>query len=214
MSRTWLRAAGISFVLALAFGLSAKAVGDPIGMLLVAGSLMSLSAAGAFVKKAVSWTDGAAGEAQVIRALGDLPDVYTAISNWVIPGTEQGDVDLVLIGPHGVLVIEVKNYSSKYECSGDDWVNVKDNGFRKRIKSPSRQLKRNVRAIEAYLQPLGWTGPVRGVLVLPPKSKPKLEGATVEILDWASLLPFIQQLTPCKSVPPIDWFRIGELSMS
>ena len=67
---------------------------------------------------------GTEGEDAVLQTLRGLPDTYTAIANFVAPGTHQGDMDLLVLGPAGILVIEVKSYTGRYACHGDSWFTV------------------------------------------------------------------------------------------
>jgi hypothetical protein len=109
---------------------------------------------------------GDRGERLTLDGLDGLGDEYTAVTNWVIPGTKQGDIDLLILGPHGALVCEIKTYSARYAFEGDNWYSVKDNGYRQPIKSPSRQLKRNAAALQKYMKANKVPGVVSHVLVL------------------------------------------------
>ena len=70
------------------------------------------------------WHRGTSGEDAVLQTLRGLPDGYTAVANFVAPGTRQGDMDLLVLGPAGVLVIEVKSYTGRFACAGDLWFTV------------------------------------------------------------------------------------------
>ena len=59
----------------------------------------------------------------------------------------KGNVDHLVIGPSGLFVIETKNYSGNVKCDRDDWF---VNG--QKIRSLSRQAKRNAMAIRANLE--------------------------------------------------------------
>src|SRR5262245_9276374 len=59
----------------------------------------------------------------------------------------KGNVDHLAIGPSGLFVIETKNYSGNVKCDRDDWF---VNG--QKIRSLSRQAKRNAMAIRASLE--------------------------------------------------------------
>lgn len=171
------------------------------------GALFCLIIAGEAVVATRSWSDGDTGEWRVVRALRGLSDEYTLVRNWVIPGAEQGDIDLLVLGPHGVLVLEVKNYRAKYECDGDDWVNVKENGYRKRMKSPSRQLAKNSRAVQSFLVKSGWQGTVHSALVIPPRADVRIAGASVTILDWKALPQHIRALPSHGTPVSVSLFR-------
>lgn len=58
-----------------------------------------------------SWRIGYEGERRVQASLQSLSNEYIAVTSFVVPGTKQGDVDLLLIGRMGVLVVEIKAYA-------------------------------------------------------------------------------------------------------
>ena len=95
------------------------------------------------------YSRGAEGEEAALHA---LPDDYTAVANFVVPGTRQGDLDLIVLGPAGVLVVEVKSYQGGCACHGDSWFVVHADGSRQPLRgSVSRQLKRGRKAVARYL---------------------------------------------------------------
>ncbi|HEY0866766.1 MAG TPA: nuclease-related domain-containing protein [Fimbriimonas sp.] len=151
------------------------------------------------MSEARPWDKGDDGEWRAVRGLRELSDDYSAIRNWMAPNG-KGDVDLIVTGPHGVLVCEIKNYGASYACEGDEWVNVKENGYRKRMKSPSRQLKSNVKNVAAFLRRNGHEVPVQGVLVLRPKCDVKLVAPTVPVVEWNRLEEYVRAL-PAASGP-------------
>ena len=98
------------------------------------------------------WHRGTEGEDAVLQTLRGLPDAYTVVANFVPPGTRQGDLDLLVLGPAGVLVVEVKSYTGRYACHGDAWFSVRAGGVRRPLKSSvSRQLKRAGKSVAHYL---------------------------------------------------------------
>jgi len=114
------------------------------------------------------YSRGTEGEDAVLHALRGLPDAYTAIANFVAPGTRQGDLDLLVLGPAGVLVIEIKSYTGRYTCHGDSWFAVHVDGTRQPLRgSVSRQLKRGRKAVAHYLVDCDVSVPVHAVAVFP-----------------------------------------------
>jgi Nuclease-related domain len=62
---------------------------------------------------------GAEGERKVVHALAaQLSDDWVAISGYKNPA---GEVDVVVVGPPGVMAIEVKFLNGKVFCDGDRW---------------------------------------------------------------------------------------------
>jgi Nuclease-related domain len=94
------------------------------------------------------WFLGKRGEIRVTDALTSLPNDYVLLNDLLLPDA-KGNVDHLLIGPNGLFVIETKNYSVHVKCEGDDWF-VRGH----RIKSLSRQAKRNAMAVRNNLESL------------------------------------------------------------
>jgi hypothetical protein len=140
---------------------------------------------------------GAEGEDAVLSTLRSLPDSYIAITNFVVPGTRQGDTDLLVLGPAGILVVEVKSYSGRYGCHGDTWFVVEPDGSQQPLRSSvSRQLKRNRKSIAHYLVDSEATVPVQAVAVFRPGVQLELTQPTVPVLTQDSLLEYILALPP------------------
>jgi hypothetical protein len=126
---------------------------------------------------------GTEGEDAVLQTLRGLPDCYTAIANFVAPGTHQGDMDLLVLGPAGILVIEVKSYTGRYACHGDTWFSVHPDGSRRPLRgSVSRQLKRAGKSVGHYLVDCDMTAPIHTVAVFRAGVELDLTRPTVSIL--------------------------------
>lgn len=134
------------------------------------------------------YSRGTEGEDAVLHALNELPDHYTAVANFVAPGTRQGDMDLLVLGPAGILVIEVKSYTGRYACHGDSWFALHPDGTRQPLRtSVSRQLKRSRKAIAHYLVDADVSVPVHAVAVFRPNVHLDLTHPTVPIVTQDSL---------------------------
>ncbi|MDH4482710.1 MAG: nuclease-related domain-containing protein [Rhodoferax sp.] len=65
------------------------------------------------------WNAGADGEQRVKDAMDrQLGDEWVAVSGYKNPG---GEIDLLLVGPDGVLAIEIKFLNGEVSCEGDRW---------------------------------------------------------------------------------------------
>lgn len=128
------------------------------------------------------------------RALGD---------DWVLLRgykNSRGEIDHLLLGPQGLVAIEVKNINGTVHCEGDSWrvdkfdrygnlveqYSLGDRGVRHR--SPSVQLNEPVDALEEFLRSRGQdVGVLRVVLLAHPRSKVgTCHRATVNIFTRAS----------------------------
>ena len=153
---------------------------------------------------------GAEGEEAAMLAIQALPEGYACISNFVVPGTRQGDADLLILGPFGVLVVEVKTYTGRYACHGDAWFRLHDDGVRQPMRvSVSKQLKRNRKAVQHYLVDCDLESPVHGVVVFPEPVKLECVHPTVPMVRLPGLAEHILRL-PIPSTR-IDTARMEEL---
>lgn len=67
----------------------------------------------------IVWQAGSDGEQRVIDALATwLSDDWVAVSGYRNSG---GEVDLLLVGPPGVMAVEIKYVNGEIHCDGDRW---------------------------------------------------------------------------------------------
>ncbi len=88
---------------------------------------------------------GRRGERLITDLLGRLPDEYCLVNDVMFPRS-RGNVDHVLIGPCGVVVIETKRLAGHIRCNGDEW---SVNGHSRR--SMSRQVNSGATAVRYFL---------------------------------------------------------------
>ncbi|MEO7717088.1 MAG: nuclease-related domain-containing protein [Capsulimonas sp.] len=140
---------------------------------------------------------GAEGEEAALAALLALPDGYSCISNFVVPGTHQGDADLIVVGPFGVLVVEVKTFTGHYACHGDAWFRLHDDGVRQPLRSSvTKQLKRNRKAAQHYLVDCDSQSPVYAVAVFPDALKLDCVHPTAPMVRLSGLADHVLSLPP------------------
>lgn len=145
-----------------AYGASVWADGGAVMALwaVAVGSVTVLS-------RATGGSQGEAGENAALRALTSLPDTYTAFSNLKIPGFEKwGDVDILVVGPMGVVVVEVKNFQGHVRVEGEYWSHVSAHGTGLARKSVSGQLRGYVKAVNAFLARNKVVCPVTGIIAI------------------------------------------------
>lgn len=115
--------------------------------------------------EAEHWAVGRAGEEFVTSVLArHLDDRYVLLRNYTPPSPWHGggDIDAVLLGPHGVTVFEVKALSGEFRCEGQEWLWRRGRGgaWQEAIVNPSRQALDNARRIRETLR-LNGLGHVR-----------------------------------------------------
>jgi hypothetical protein len=119
---------------------------------------------------ALRYAQGRGGEELLVRVLArHLDDGYTLLRNYTPPDGRRGDIDAVLLGPHGVTTFEVKAWRGCYRVSGDAWFLRESprDGWRPSDKNPSLQALDNAKRLRAVLarQDLGAV-PVRPVVAI------------------------------------------------
>ncbi len=154
----------------------AEAIRSPGGIL----ALLILLAAGALAiwlprflldrifnqveQKAEAYRKGQEGEERVVEAMRQsLDGEWTLFRNIVLPGRRKTDLDLVLVGPPGVWVLEVKTFGGEYRNIGEHRERRVGRRWALLKKSPSRQVQDNAARLASFFQANGirqWVNPV------------------------------------------------------
>lgn len=107
---------------------------------------------------------GQEGEERVIMLMSQLLDGnWHLFRNVLLPGRQRADLDAVLVGPTGVWVLEIKNYSHEHRNIGEQWAYRIGNRWKPVRSSPSRQAKTNAIRLANFLRADGiqqWIKPV------------------------------------------------------
>ena len=116
----WKQRLGIVLGIAGALAIAAAAAlsWHPAGVLL--GLVPAVAIARPCYRRLVRFQKGAVGEQSVAELLARLPDDYVLLNDLVLPG-HPGNIEHVLIGPCGVVVIETKRWAGAVACTGDRW---------------------------------------------------------------------------------------------
>lgn len=127
-----------------------------IGFALLAIAYLGLRLGEHFRDRSRAYRAGREGEARAVDALrASLQSPWTLIHSLEWPDRKWGDVDLVLIGPGGVWVFEVKAFSGPIRISGEHWQYKTRRGWRTVRKSPFAQVRRNAQNVKEYLSQHG-----------------------------------------------------------
>jgi len=127
---------------------------------------------------------GDEGEKAVYNELNKfLNDDYTVYPNYEIPG-HKFDLDFLIVGPKGLVVVEVKNYSNSTFFSEQQAASISGARYTREIKKsvriadPRTQIDTHCKVLNGYLNYLGLTNiNIRKVLVFT-KDHVKIEGKT------------------------------------
>lgn len=108
--------------------------------------LVAASQAWPVYRKLTHFRSGIAGEQDVTRLLAKLPDDYVVVNDVMLPG-QRGNIDHVVLGPCGIVVIETKRYRGSIVCRQGRW---SQNG--RHIPSVGRQANQGAIALREFLR--------------------------------------------------------------
>lgn len=152
---------------------------------------------------------GAKGEDEALKALSALPDSYTIFNQIYIPN-ERGkngrtELDLVVVGPNGIFVVEVKNIRGEVEGSRQDWkwivhkVGRQGSNYTSEISNPVKQLGRQIGALKPLVRRKEDSPWVQGIAFFPnPDHSVKLrDDPGIPVLtNMEDLIKYIQEFNP------------------
>jgi hypothetical protein len=96
---------------------------------------------------------GQEGEEKVVQLiLQALDGNWCLFRNINLPGRNKGDLDLVLVGPPGVWVLEVKNFRGEYRNIGGNWEYRNGKTWRVAFANPSKQAVNNAYRLKNFLK--------------------------------------------------------------
>ena len=180
---------------ALAFGLRSSEGLTPEGILMPLGPVMLGLLVGRrplrrIVARIRAVRKGRLGERLVTDLLTRLPGHYYLVNDVVLGA---GNIDHVVTGPCGIVVIETKRVAGRIRCDGDTWT---VNG--RRSKSYSRQIKAGAVAIKTFLaarHPELKGTFVRAIVVFTdPLCHLDVNRAEVAVARFSELLPLMNEL--------------------
>lgn len=180
---------GLLAAFGCALVLFARSLGGDEGYLSMLGGGAAIAIALSFVPAGLHALLGHFGEKRVEAALGTLGDEYRLLCNFSPPG-KVGDADRVLIGPDGVLVMEVKTYTRPVRVRGADWWVQHSSGQWRRINSPWAQLRRVVAALGETLG-----SPVSCIVVVSNGMELDVTSSPVPIVRVGELAEFVGRKT-------------------
>ncbi len=164
--------------------------------------------------KFIKYRKGIRGEIEVEKALKALNDSYVLINDVRIPNA-NGNIDHVVVGPTGVFAIETKNIRGNFVCEGDEWFKVK-NGKVRKIRSISRQAKKNALALRKFLRKHGCDQFVHSIVVLTNRNcRVDLINPSVPVVEVKNLAKFIENTKyrlPKRKIHEIVGILVSELN--
>jgi hypothetical protein len=152
------------------------------------------------------WAAGNDGEELVLNELKRrLTGAWTLAKGYL---NNKGEIDLVAVGPSGIVAMEVKYLSGVVHCNGDQWnrdkydnygnlvqggVPIRDKGGR----APSRQLNAAADALQEFLHRKGMPAKVLRVVVLAHNSS-QIGTVQYQTVDWICTLRDLDLAVLCR----------------
>jgi hypothetical protein len=174
-------------------------------------SVMVVSTGARIGRRLTNIRSGRLGERLVTDLLRSLPDTYLLVNDVVLPNG-RGNVDHVLIGPCGVVVIETKRVAGRIRCYADEWsVNGRLRG------SISRQVNGGAGAVRSCLAArhpdlisteLRWVESV--VVFTHPTCHLEVNRARTAVVRYSELLQVILEFTKKHYLAPPVASRLAE----
>ena len=153
------------------------------------------------------------GGREIEKRLGQyLDDRFTLVHGATLPG-RKGQVDAVLVGPHGVTALAFANDEGRVRCLGENWYtwSPKLDDFVDVGYSPAKQAKANLAALQAYLagRQLGTTVPADcAVIQANPRSQIESMQPAVPIFTADQVDKMAQALAAQREL--IEWAHADE----
>lgn len=107
--------------------------------------LIAASHAKPVYRRLTHFRSGIVGEQDVTRLLAELPDEYVVVNDVMLPG-QRGNVDHVVLGPCGIVVIETKRYRGSIACRQGLWF---QNG--RPLRNVGKQANQGAVAVREFL---------------------------------------------------------------
>ncbi len=104
-------------------------------------------------KKIEEYRFGQEGEEQTVQSIVQILDGnWRLFQNINVPGPNKGDLDIILVGPPGIWVLEVKNLRGEYRNIGDNWEFKHGKQWKAAKVNPSRQAINNALRLKNFLK--------------------------------------------------------------
>jgi hypothetical protein len=135
----------------------------------------------------------------------------------------RGEIDQLLLGPVGIIAIEVKNWNATVHVNGDQWLFEKYDNYGNQVqplapmrdgggRPPSRELNEPADALQEFLARRDQPTPIARVVLLVHRNSclGPLENLTVDVADYPGyVLELIDALEP--ALDPTRQARVEEL---
>ena len=163
-----------------------------------------------YFRRAFRYGGGRQGEDAVVDGLRTALDHrWTVFRNLQLPGS-KADLDLVLVGPGGVWVVEVKAYTPPHRIQHGVWQIRRRGSWQPARENPVVQVQGNARRLRHFLQTGGvnvrWVD--AAIALARPQPVENFLGAHPPVWLLPTLERQVGQLRPGQPIPPADLVTI------
>lgn len=141
--------------------------------------------------------NGLSGEKQALSLVKKLPPEYVVFSNvTLLFEGQESETDLIIVGPKGVFLIEVKNHKGVITGKPDDkrWAQFKETASQGKyinpFYNPTKQVKTHVYRLSSLLKEKGYKYWIQGIVFF---SNPE-----VEVKAYSPQIPLLTLKTPIE----------------
>jgi hypothetical protein len=189
-----------------------------VGFILVVGLPVGLSwfimqwTADRTTHQMTLYRKGQRAEERILDALYHALDgSWWLFRNLDLPGQKIGDIDFILVGKHGIRVLEVKSYGGEFRTVGDKWERRIARRWLPTFTNPTRQAKRNAAALSHILSTHDikqWVTPV--VIWANPDATLKIENPSIDIWHLYQISDSLSNLSNERTISDDQKTKIVE----
>jgi hypothetical protein len=155
---------------------------------------------------------GQEGEDNVVQTMIQALDGnWHLFRNITLPGRNKGDLDVVLMGPPGVWLLEIKNYRGVFRNAGDAWEIQRNGKWKPAITNPGRQAVSNAVRLANFLKADGLNVFVNSVVVWANMTSPlHIENPSVAVWRFERLADELGNIWQAEKLSSTEREKIVE----
>lgn len=164
-----------------------------------------------------SFEQGREGEERVVNTLMNaLPNGWYIFRNFVLP-TENEDIDVVLVGPAGIVAMEVKNYTGEVKFErGRCYVRTAHGNFYRQRRGASGQVRNSAVKLNSFLKEKGIASSnyVKPMVVMSGESAVEVAATRTDVCTVTGLRTRLNDMTAQEKLSAKEVRRIAGVLQS
>ena len=161
----------ISIIFLITFIVSLSKRNSVVLFASVTGGMIAIIIFTVTFRRSNSLSAGIAGENKAYRVLSELDDSYYVFRNLIVEYEDKkSEIDIVVIGPTGVFVVETKNIKGRIsgDYSNKTWLQRKNHrekaGFSREFYNPIKQVSTHTYRLAKYFRNYGFYVDIRSIV--------------------------------------------------